>query len=234
MTPFQTYGQTSAPSNMMFPTAAYLQAAGNAADLQMKGMDAIGRGIAGGIEKASNLMEAHKEEQAKYNATKKMFDAFSGYLDESQKENIKNIFDDTTMSVKQKNALAPLLMNFLSQAQQQYGKERIANIMTNSREAIAAARNPSRPERPAFNVASTIDPLDQVIDQAPVAPTSTVPYMLQRPQGQPQPTQGSLSSMPKTKLNPQTGKMQFWSPEAKRYIDEPEDDLVFGTDFRIQ
>lgn len=220
MTPIQTFGATPAPSNMQFPTAAYLQAAANAADLRTKGMDAIARGIAGGIEKASNLMEAHKEEQAKYNATKKMFDAFSGYLDESQKENIKNIFADTTMSVKEKNALAPILMQFLAASQQQAGRESLAKIMNQGKVDVAGTRRPTPMTGTSFGGIPTLNsvfdtPLNQVQQQDQYQLPSNPS------QGNPAPLIRSGSSgMPETRVNPETGKMEFWSPEAERYVED--------------
>lgn len=232
MTPIQTYGQTTAPSNMQFPTAAYLQSSQNAAEMKARGMESLGRGLAGGIEKGLTIMQAHKDEEAKFNATKKAFKAFGSYLDEPQKKAVEGIFADTTMSTRDKNALSPILLSMLASAQQQRGKEEIANIMTDSREAIAAAKNRPLPPPPVFNAAPEVNPLDQVVSQAPAAPAA--PYMIQRPQGQPQPTQGPLSNMPKTREDPLTKRIQFWSPEAKRYVDELENDLIFGPDFRIQ
>ena len=223
MTPIQTFGQSAPPSNLQFPTAAYLQAAQSAADTRMRGMSALGAGLASGIKEATSYFEQNKNEQARFNATKKLFDAFEGYLPEDSKSKVKDLFSDTSMSVREKNQLAPLLLSMLSQAQQQQGRERVANIMAENRLDVAAAKNPPRPERPAFSIAPTVDPLD-----LPAGASPAVPYMLQRPQGQPQPTQGSLSNMPKTKQNPQTGKIQFWSPEAKRYVDEPEENLFFN------
>jgi hypothetical protein len=39
--------------------------------------------------------------------------------------------------------------------------------------------------------------------------------------------------MPRTRFEPKTNRLQFWSPGAKRYIDESENDLIFGPDFKI-
>lgn len=229
----QQYGQAAPPSNMMFPTAAYLQASQNAAEMQMRGQEALGRGIAGGIGAVTDAYKQYKDDQAKFDATKKLFKAFSGSLDEETKNSIQDIFNDTSISTREKNAISPAIMQYLGNVQQQKGREQIANIMTESREAIAAAKNKPRQEPIVFNATSTGDPLDQVVGQTPAAPAPAVPHMIQRPQGQPQPTQGPLSNMPKTRQDPKTSRMQFWSPGAKRYVDESENELFFGPDLRI-
>ena len=235
MTPLQTFGGAAAPSNMQFPTAAYLQASQNAADMQMRGQEALGKGIAQGISGAASGYMKHKEEQGKFDATKKVFKAFESFLPEETRGKISSIFSDTSMSVSEKNAMAPMLLSFLAQAQQQQGKESIANIMTQSKEAIAADKNPSRP-LPLFDATQGANPLGQVAGQAYAEPApAAVPFMIQSPETQPNSVQrGPLSNMPKTRQDPQTGRMQFWSPGAKRYIDESENDLIFGSDFRIQ
>ena len=209
MTPFQTFGQTAAPSNMMFPTASYLQAAQSAANIQARGMSELGRGLAGGIDKAMNIMEAHKEEQAKFDATKKMYSAFKNYLPAESLGKIEEMLADTSMSVKEKNQLAPLLMGMISQGQQQAGRERIANIEAASRETIAGMKGGTQPERPAFNVG---DP--NAVFLTPAAPTPAVPAKVI-------PANKTLNAP--TRINPETGVDEFWSPEAKRWIPESVD-----------
>lgn len=241
MKPLNPY-QGQAPAAMAQMGAGILEAGANIGRTIQGGYESMGKSIGQGIQSAASSVAGayaqSKDDQAKFDATKKMFRAFESLLPKQEDpttgkltspvaDQIKAIFADTSMSVREKNQMAPMLMTFLAQAQQQQGRESVANIMTGSREAIAAAKNPPRPERPAFNAAPTVNPLDEVAGQTPTAaPAAAVPYMIQWPQGQAQPTQGPLSNMPKTRQDPKTGRMQFWSPGAKRYIDEPE-----GLDF---
>lgn len=218
MTPFQTYGQTSAPSNMMFPTAAYLQAAGNAADMQMKGMAALGSGIAQGISSAVSEYSKHKDDQAKFDATKKAFNAFSDYLSEDQKQGIKQIFDDTSMSVRQKNQLAPVLLNFLAQSQQQAGRESVANIMAGSRVQAAEARRPTPNTEATFRVPSLNDIFGLPADGSQGNP---VPFQ------QPAPAMPQ-SGQPASRIGP-NGQMEVWSSRLGRYVelDNPMQDIQY-------
>jgi hypothetical protein len=218
---------------MMFPTAAYLQASQNAAEMQMRGQEALGKGIASGINAVSSAFKEHKEEQAKFDATKKLFKAFSGSLDEDTKNSIESIFNDTSISTKEKNAISPAIMQYLGNVQQQKGREKIAEIMTTSREAIAADKNQPRP-LPQFDATNAIDQFGLPAGSSPANPqalqpqpqvggASDVPYMIQRQPDQPQPVQQQpRGKMPLTKYNEQTGEMEFWSPGARRYVPEPE------------
>lgn len=214
MTPIQTFGATQAPSNMMFPTAAYLQASQNAAETRARGMEAMGKGIAGGISGVAGAYKEYKDDEAKFNATKKMYKLFGGSLDEETRKEFDSFFADTSLSTREKNAASPAIMQFLGAAQQQKGRERVAEIMAGNRLDVAALKNPPPAPRPAFNVSPTVDPLDLPVGASPAAP-----QMLQ----QMPPTQGapSLNAMPKVRQNPVTGEMEFWSPSAKRYIPEP-------------
>jgi hypothetical protein len=59
--------------------------------------------------------------------------------------------------------------------------------------------------------------------------------MIQRQPDQPQPVQQQpRGKLPKTRWNDKTGKMEFLNPQGTRYIEEPDGDLLFGRDFRIQ
>ena len=233
-----------------------LEAGANAARITQAGYESMGKSLAGGINTAVAEYTKHKDDQAKFDATKKLFSAFEDYLPKQTNpdtgevtspmgEKIKSLFADTSMSVREKNQMAPMLFSFLGQAQQQSGRESVANIMAGNRLDVAALKNPPPAPRPAFNAAPKVDPLDE-----PVLPSgssaanpqalqpqadgsSAAPYMIQRPPAQPQPVKGPLSNMPKTRQDPLTKKMQFWSPGAKRYIDESENELFFGPDFRI-
>lgn len=230
--------------------AGILETGANIGRTIQGGYESMGKSLGEGIKSAaSSVASAYaqsKEDQAKFDATKKMVKAYESYLPkqkdpETGKEfspmlnDINSFLNDTTISTREKIAMTPMVMGLLGNAQQQYGREKVAGIMADSRFDVASLKNQQPPSRPVFNAAPEVDPLDQVVDQAPAtAPAPAAPYMIQRPQGQPQPTQGPLSNMPKTRRDPQTKRMQFWSPEAKRYVDEIKNDLIFGPDFRIQ
>ena len=236
MTPLQTFGANAAPSNMQFPTAAYLQASQNAAEMRARGMEAMGKGIASGISSVAGAYKEYKDDEAKFNATKKMYKLFGGSLDEETRKEFDSFFADTSLSTREKNAAAPAIMQFLGAAQQQKGRERVAEIMGENRLDVANARNPPPRPRPQFDATQGADPYNYPTNPPKatfVAEQSNVPYMIQRQPDQPQPTMGPLSNMPKIRQDPQTGRMQFWSPGAKRYVDETEDDLLFGPDLRI-
>lgn len=222
MTPYQTFGQTAAPSNMQFPTAAYLQASQNAADMRMRGMESMGKGIAGGISAAAGAFKEYKDDQSKFDATKKLYSAFKDFLPEESRNEIDKMFSDTSMSVREKNQISPLLMNMIAQGQQQQGKESIANIMAGNRLDVAAMKNPPRAEPVPFNIAPTEDPFDRPAGQASTAPrpTQSAPYMIQPPpQAQPQPVrQQGGARLPKIKYNDQTGEYEFLDPRGTRYV----------------
>ena len=244
---------------MMFPTAAYLQASQNAAEMEMRGQEALGKGIAGGISAASSAFKEYKEDQAKFDATKRLFKAFENYLPKQTDpitkkvtspiaDEIKAIFADTTISTREKIQMTPIVMSLLGNAQQQYGREAVAEIMADSRLDVVNAKNPPPKPRTPFNAAPKVDPLDDPVlpsgssaanpqalqPQSQVGGASDVPYMIQRPPAQPQSVQQQpRGKLPKTRWNDKTGKMEFLSPQGTRYIEEPDDDLLFGADFRI-
>jgi hypothetical protein len=206
--------QGAAPAAMGQMGQGILEAGARIGQTIQSGYESMGKGLASGITAAASAYAQNKEEQGRFDATKKMFKAYESYLPQSTRDEIDGIFSDTTMSVSQKNAMAPMLLNFLAASQQQQGREKVAGIMTESREAIAAAKNPPRPERPAFNVSPTVDPLDLPVGAFPAAPQ----MFQQMPPAQGAP---SLNAMPKVRQNPVTGEMEFWSPGAKRYVPEP-------------
>ena len=225
--------------------AGILEAGANIAKSIQSGYDSLGKGLAGGINTAVGEYAKYKEDQAKFDATKKVFKAFEGFLPKEKNpetgkdyspmaDQINGVLNDTTMSTREKIAMAPMLFNIIGNAQQQYGREKVAGIMADSRLDVASTKNQPRP-LPEFDATQRVNPLNQVAGQASAepAPASAAPYIIQRPPAQPQPTSGPLSNMPKTRRDPETGRMQFWSPGAKRYIDETENELLFGPDFRI-
>lgn len=84
-----------------------------------RGYESMGQGIAGGIKAVGDAYQEYKDDEAKFNATKKMYKAFGGSLDENTRKEIDGIFADTSMSVREKNALAPTLMQYLGASNQQ-------------------------------------------------------------------------------------------------------------------
>ena len=83
------------------------------------GYESMGKGLAGGINAAADAYKQHKDDQAKFDATKKMVKTFGGSLNEQERQGIDEIFADTSMSVREKNALAPTLMQYLGASNQQ-------------------------------------------------------------------------------------------------------------------
>lgn len=221
--------QGAAPAAMSQMGAGALEAGANIARSIQSGYESLGKGLAGGINTAVGEYAKYKEDQAKFDATKKMFKAFEGYLPkevnpETGKEfspmadKINSVLNDTTISTREKIEMAPMLFNIIGNAQQQYGRERVAGIMADSRFDVAALKNPAPAPRPSFNISPTVDPLDLPLDSSPAAPQALQPQTLpQQPSAMP-PTQ---SKIPKVRQNPVTGEMEFWSPGAKRYIPEP-------------
>ena len=111
--------QGPAPAAMGQMGAGILEAGANIARTLQSGYESMGKGIAGGITAAGEAYKQYKEDQAKFDATKKMFKTFSGSLNEQERQGIDEIFADTSMSVREKNALAPTLMQYLGASQQQ-------------------------------------------------------------------------------------------------------------------
>jgi hypothetical protein len=245
--------QGPAPAAMGMMGQGILEAGANIGRTLQGGYESMGKGLASGISGAtSSIAGAYnqsKDDQAKFDATKKLFGAFESYLPKQKDpqtgkefspvaDQIRSIFNDTTMSVREKNQMAPILLSFLGNAQQQYGRESVANIMNAGRVEAAEARRPAPITGGVVGQVSTVDQiLDAPVGQAPAAPATpepAAPYMIQRPPAQPQPAQrGPLSNMPRLRIDPVTQKSQFWSPGAKRYIDESESELIFGPDFKI-
>lgn len=108
MTPIQTFGQTAAPSNMMFPTAAYLQASQNAAEMQARGMGELGKGLAGGINAVAGAYSDYKKMQSNVKASEKAYDTFRSFLDPEVQRSIDTRIEemnkDTGVSLQDKAA----------------------------------------------------------------------------------------------------------------------------------
>ena len=115
--------QGPAPAAMSQMGQGILEAGARIGQTIQSGYESMGKGLASGISSAaSSIAGAYnqsKDDQAKFDATKKMFKVFGKTLDETQRKEIDSIFADTSMSVREKNALAPTLMQYLGASQQQ-------------------------------------------------------------------------------------------------------------------
>lgn len=112
--------QGPAPERVMAQMGAGMAEVGaNIGRTMQRGYESMGQGIAGGIKAVGDAYQEYKDDEAKFNATKKMYKAFGGSLDENTRNEIDSIFADTSMSVREKNALAPTLMQFLGASNQQ-------------------------------------------------------------------------------------------------------------------
>lgn len=215
MKPFNPY-QGPAPAAMAQMGQGILEAGANIARITQAGYESMGKGLAGGINMAVNEYAKYKDDQAKFDATKKVFNAFGDYLSEDQKQGIKQVFDDTSMSVRQKNQLAPMLLNFLGQAQQQAGRESVANIMAGSRVQAAESRRPAPNTAATFSVPSLNDVFGLPADGS---------------QGNPAPLQQPAipqSGQPASRMGP-NGQMEVWSSRLGRYVelDNPMQDIQY-------
>jgi hypothetical protein len=111
--------QGPAPEAMKYMGAGIMEAGANAARIMQSGSEAMGRGIAGGLKAVGDAYQQYKDDEAKFDATKKMYKAFGGSLGEEERQGIDDIFADTSMSVREKNALAPTLMQYLGASNMQ-------------------------------------------------------------------------------------------------------------------
>lgn len=226
--------QGAAPAAMAQMGQGMAEVGANIGRTLQRGYESMGQGIASGITAVADAYKQSKEDEAKFNATKRMVKAFEGYLPKQKdpvtgKEfspmanELNAILNDTGISTREKINMAPLVMSFLGNAQQQYGRESVANIMNAGRVEAAGARKPSPMTGTGFGQVPTVD---QLLD-APVGQPQTGSYNFGLPrnpsQGNPSGLTGnrtSLNQMPPTRANPETGVPQFWDPVNKRYIDE--------------
>ena len=111
--------QGPAPAAMGMMGQGILEAGANAARSIQSGYESMGRGLAGGIKAVGDAYQQYKDDEAKFDATKKMYKAFGGSLGEEERQGIDDIFADTSMSVREKNALAPTLMQYLGASNMQ-------------------------------------------------------------------------------------------------------------------
>lgn len=111
--------QGAAPAAMAQMGAGLSEAGARIGQSLQRGYESMGQGLASGISAVSDAYKQYKDDEAKFNATKKMYKAFGSSLDEKTRKEIDTIFADTSMSVREKNALAPTLMQYLGASNQQ-------------------------------------------------------------------------------------------------------------------
>jgi hypothetical protein len=115
--------QGPAPAAMGMMGQGILEAGANIGRTIQGGYESMGKSLGEGIKSAASSVAGaytqSKQDQAKFDATKKMFKVFGGSLDENTRKEADTIFADTSMSVREKNALAPTLMQYLGAANMQ-------------------------------------------------------------------------------------------------------------------
>lgn len=208
--------QGAAPAAMAQMGAGILEAGANIGRTLQGGYESMGKGIAGGIGAVSDAYKQYKDDQAKFDATKKLFKAFSGSLDEETKNSIQDIFNDTSISTREKNAISPAIMQYLGNVQQQKGREQVARIMHPTSQ---------QPRPSSFGEVPTLDRVfNSPVNQPQFQSDGNLSGLPMNPsQGNPEPlmrTVSSSSKMPLTRTNPDTGVPQFWDEINKRYVDE--------------
>lgn len=211
--------QGSAPAAMAQMGQGISEAGARIGQMMQGGYESMGKGLAKGIDAAAEAYKQNQQEQARFDATKKMYKAFESFIpDNKQKEAIQGIFDDTSMSVAQKNQLAPTLLNFLAQSQQQAGRESVANIMAGSRVQAAEARRPAPNTEATFSVPTLNDVFGLPGDGSQGTP---VPFRAPAP-AIPQ------SGQPASRIGP-NGQMEVWSSRLGRYVelDNPMQDIQY-------
>ena len=120
MQPIQTYGASAAPSNMQFPTAAYLQASQNAANLRARGSEALGQGLAKGIDALGQYLKQSKEEASAAAAGEKFMSFLGksavdkGILSQEDFDSVKWQTQNPSMDAKQKMRLTSAMSGYLS------------------------------------------------------------------------------------------------------------------------
>jgi hypothetical protein len=206
----------------------------------------MGKGLGQGIQSAGSAIASayaqSKDDQAKFDAMKKMVKAFEGYLPKQEDsvtgkkfspmaDELKGFLNDTTISTREKIAMTPMVMSFLGNAQQQAGRESVANIMNQGRVEAANTRRPAPQTGSTFGGVPTLDsifnsPVGQTQPQSsgnlsglPMNPSQGNPEMLMPP---------SQQGQPASRIGP-NGQMEVWSSRLKRYVelDNPMQDIQY-------
>ena len=149
--------QGAAPAAMAQMGQGMAEVGANIGRTLQRGYESMGQGIAGGIKAVSDAYKQSKEDEAKFNATKKMYKLFGGSLDETQRKEIDGIFADTSMSVREKNALAPTLMQYLGASQQQNQAMAKQKAELDARAGLQAAGDAAARDRAVLGAQSQFD-----------------------------------------------------------------------------
>ena len=223
-----------------------LEAGANAARITQAGYESMGRSLGQGLQSAGSAVASAytqtKDDQAKFDSIKKLVGAFDDYLPKQTDpqtgavtspmgDKIKSLLADTSMSVREKNQMAPMLFSFLSQAQQQSGRESVANIMAGSRVDAANARRPAPQTGSTFGGVPTLDSVfnSPVGQPQPQGGGNLSGLPMNPSQGNPEalmPT--SQQAQPASRIGP-NGQMEVWSSRLKRYVelDNPMQDIQY-------
>lgn len=157
MTPYQ-YGQAAAPSNMAFPTAAYMQAAGNAAALQAKGMEALGAGLSKGLDAVTQYLKENRDMHSAVKGGEKFLSFLgktgvqSGAFSENDISGVNAMLSDPSLSVRDKATLIPALASQMQTLIKYKDEANRQNMLELARAKIAAAGNAPIMQGPSSSV----------------------------------------------------------------------------------
>jgi hypothetical protein len=229
--------QGPAPAAMAQMGAGMAEVGANIGRTLQGGYESMGKSLAGGITSLAGAYKEYKDDQAKFDATKKMVKAFEGYLPKQKDpvtgkefspmaDELKGFLNDTTISTREKVAMTPMVMSFLGNAQQQYGRENVANIMNKGRVEAAGARRPAPITDGSFGGVRGVDDYMNL----PTNSSQGNPAPLQSTQQQGSPMMSVDGS---SVYNPKTGKWVRLDNNAMtgeivpdNYYDDP-DNLIF-------
>lgn len=226
-----------------------MEAGANIGRSLQSGYEALGKGLAGGVSAAANAYMDYKKMESGVKGAEKSYEMFRPYLDPELITEFDNkiaaINSDKSLSLQDKAAFWEQAKGFIGGAvsqkyaldriaKEQAGRENIANIMAGSRESIANLKNQLSPERPAFTIGGANDVFDAPVDSS-VSQSNLSGQRISLPPSNQGNLTRNVSAEVKTRKDPVTGAPQFWSPETKRWIDEPDqNDLYFGPDLKIR
>ena len=172
--------QGPAPAAMAQMGQGLMEAGANAARITQAGYESMSKSIAGGVNAITESYKQYKDDQAKFDATKKMFKAFGGSLNEEERKGIQEIFDDTSISTREKNFASPAIMQYMGAAQQQRQALEKQQRELDAAAARTAASEAGATGRTAAQIASQEgQPMRQAVagymfpeERQPSAPTS--------------------------------------------------------------
>ena len=148
--------QGPAPAAMAQMGQGLMEAGANAARITQAGYESMGKSIAGGVNAITESYKQYKDDQAKFDATKKMFKAFGGSLNEEERKGIQEIFDDTSISTREKNAVSPAIMQYMGAAQQQRQALEKQQAELNAAAARQAAQTAANQMQPYYDKSASL------------------------------------------------------------------------------